>query len=68
MAEVLTEMRQQVLERVQEHLSFHMNEPIRMNRLDADARSTGVLNLTDVSSRDKYFANNFRAFPSAAMM
>jgi len=65
--EVLTEMRQEVLERVYDHLSFHLNEPVQLNRLHAAAWNTGALNLTDTVSREQYFYNHLRVYPNAAM-
>jgi serine phosphatase RsbU (regulator of sigma subunit) len=65
--EVLAEMRQEVLERVYEHLSFQLNEPVQLNRLHAAAWNTGALKLTDSVSREHHFYNHLRVFPEAAM-
>ena len=65
--EVLAEMRQEVLERVYDHLSFHLNEPVQLNRLHAAAWNTGALNINDAVGREQYFYNHLRAYPNAAM-
>ena len=64
---VLEEMRQQVFERVQEQLSYHMKEPSRLNRLNADAWRTGLLNLSESVPRERYFVNHIQSFPDVAM-
>ncbi len=65
--EVLSEMRKEVLERVYDHLSFHLNEPVQLNRLHAAAWNNGALNLADTVSREQYFYNHLRVYPNAAM-
>jgi len=64
---VLKELRQEVLERVQEQVNRHMREPLRLNSLNADAWQADILNLADPVMRDRYFVNHIRAFPDAAM-
>lgn len=64
---VLKELRQEVLERVQEQVSRHMREPLRLNSLNADAWHSEILSFTDPVARDRYFVNHIRAFPDAAM-
>lgn len=64
---VLKELRQEVLERVQEQVSRQMREPLRLNSLNADAWHSEILSFTDPIARDRYFVNHIRAFPDAAM-
>jgi len=64
---LLKEMRQEVLERVHEQLSRHMKEPVRFNRLNADALDAQLFDLSDPVTRERYFVSHIRAFPDAAM-
>jgi serine phosphatase RsbU (regulator of sigma subunit) len=64
---LMKQMRQEVLERVHEQLDRHMREPVRLNRLNAEAWRMGLLDLSDQGIRERYFFNNIRAFPDAAM-
>jgi serine phosphatase RsbU (regulator of sigma subunit) len=64
---ILKEIRQEVLARVHEQLAYHMGEPVQLNRLNVNAWNAGLLNLSDHVSRERYFANNIRAFPDVAM-
>lgn len=64
---VLQDMRQEVMARVQEQLSRHIREPLRLNRLNVDAFKGELLNLSSPFSRERYFVNHIRAFPDVAM-
>lgn len=64
---VLKELRQEILERVEEQVSRHMREPLRLNALNADAWRAELLSITNPVVRDRYFASHIRAFPDAAM-
>jgi serine phosphatase RsbU (regulator of sigma subunit) len=64
---VMKEMRGEVLERVQEQLSRHMREPLRLNNLNVDAWHAGLLDLSDPVLRERQFVNHLQAFPDASM-
>lgn len=64
---VLIQLRLQVLERIHEQMDDRMREPLRLNRLNADAWKAGILNLDDEQKRDRYFVSHLKAFPEAAM-
>jgi len=64
---LLKEMRQEVLERVHEQLSRHMKEPVRFNRLNADALDAQLFDLSASFTRERYFVSHIRAFPDVAM-
>jgi serine phosphatase RsbU (regulator of sigma subunit) len=65
---LLTEMRHEVLERVNEQLEQHMKEPVRLNHLNADALDAQLFDLSDPIIRERYFVSHIRAFPDAAMV
>ena len=65
---VLAELRLEVLERVHGKLDKQMQEPLRLNRLNADAWRVGILDFTNEQERDRYFVNQMRAFPDMAMV
>ena len=64
---LLVQMRLEVLERVHDKLDKHMSEPLRLNRLNADAWRVGMLDFANEQERDRYFVNNISAFPDIAM-
>jgi serine phosphatase RsbU (regulator of sigma subunit)/catechol 2,3-dioxygenase-like lactoylglutathione lyase family enzyme len=64
---LLTDMRQDVLERVHEKLRYHMQEPLRFNRLNVDAWNGDLFSLADPALRERYFVSHIDVFPEAAM-
>jgi HAMP domain-containing protein len=44
-----------------------MKEPLQLNRLNADAWTAGLLDLSDTVARERYFANHIQAFSHTAM-
>ena len=64
---VLKEMQREVLARVYEHLSQHMEEPLHLNRMNADAWRSGLLDLSDPVRREQWFANHIRVSSDMAM-
>lgn len=63
----LREMQQEVSQRVYEQLSRYMQEPLRLNQINADNWQAGLLDLADPVNRERYFVNHLRSVPQAAM-
>lgn len=65
---VMAELRVEVLERVHEHLSSRISEPLRTNRISASYWQAGLLNFTDTTERDRFVVNQLRPYPDVAML
>ncbi|MBM7865618.1 response regulator [Heliobacterium gestii] len=61
------QLRTEIADRIDEHLKRHMEIPLLVNRINANAIDTGLLDIQDKTSRERYFSRQQQAFPQIAM-
>ncbi|MZP29796.1 response regulator [Heliobacterium undosum] len=65
--DVTAQLRTEIADRIDEHLKTHMEVPMLVNRINANAIETGLLDIQNKPMRERYFFRQQQAFPQVAM-